>query len=249
MNDILPKPFTRDGLLKMLEKHLMHLKHIQDFTASIPRSLGEGITLPEGFVYSDATPSPSMLNGATPPLQITNGDTQPSHPFPSASESAAAANNNDTPVVTTSSNFTHISAADSANAQNALFFSVGAGGAADDGSGVNGGSGLINPLYGLGLNVEQYPSLLQNLLGMTSDALDAMELDPNMLNDTMLGGPGDSMLTSLGGRPAAANGMCAPPGSTGPTSSPTHKRARDDDVDGLGANGIAAKRSRFEIVE
>jgi len=39
MNDILPKPFTQDGLLDMLEKHLMHLKVIQQM-AQIPRSVG-----------------------------------------------------------------------------------------------------------------------------------------------------------------------------------------------------------------
>ncbi|KAG2135188.1 HSF-type DNA-binding-domain-containing protein [Suillus bovinus] len=39
MNDILPKPFTKEGLLDMLEKHLMHLKVIQQMS-KIPRSLG-----------------------------------------------------------------------------------------------------------------------------------------------------------------------------------------------------------------
>jgi osomolarity two-component system response regulator SKN7 len=39
MNDILPKPFTQDGLLEMLEKHLRHLKVIQQM-AQIPRSVG-----------------------------------------------------------------------------------------------------------------------------------------------------------------------------------------------------------------
>lgn len=64
MNDVLPKPFTRDGLLRMLERNLMHLKHIRDFTTSIPRSPGEGIKLPEGSV-----PGPSVLaeqSGNTP---------------------------------------------------------------------------------------------------------------------------------------------------------------------------------------
>ncbi|KAG5644411.1 hypothetical protein DXG03_008578 [Asterophora parasitica] len=42
MNDILPKPFTKEGLLDMLEKHLMHLKVIQQHmrSTSIPRSVG-----------------------------------------------------------------------------------------------------------------------------------------------------------------------------------------------------------------
>jgi len=39
MNDILPKPFTKEGLLDMLEKHLMHLKVIQQMSR-IPRSVG-----------------------------------------------------------------------------------------------------------------------------------------------------------------------------------------------------------------
>jgi len=39
MNDILPKPFTKEGLLDMLEKHLMHLKVIQEM-ARVPRSVG-----------------------------------------------------------------------------------------------------------------------------------------------------------------------------------------------------------------
>ncbi|KAI6097986.1 HSF-type DNA-binding-domain-containing protein [Pisolithus thermaeus] len=36
MNDVLPKPFTKEGLLDMLEKHLMHLKVIQQMSR-VPR--------------------------------------------------------------------------------------------------------------------------------------------------------------------------------------------------------------------
>ena len=39
MNDVLPKPFTKDGLLNMLEKHLIHLKTVQKMD-EIPKSLG-----------------------------------------------------------------------------------------------------------------------------------------------------------------------------------------------------------------
>ncbi|KDQ61269.1 hypothetical protein JAAARDRAFT_55946 [Jaapia argillacea MUCL 33604] len=39
MNDILPKPFSKEGLLDMLEKHLTHLKVIQQM-ARVPRSIG-----------------------------------------------------------------------------------------------------------------------------------------------------------------------------------------------------------------
>ena len=39
MNDHLPKPFTKDGLWDVLEKHLTHLKVIQTLSR-IPRSVG-----------------------------------------------------------------------------------------------------------------------------------------------------------------------------------------------------------------
>ncbi|PWZ00292.1 hypothetical protein BCV70DRAFT_161330 [Testicularia cyperi] len=41
MNDILPKPFTKEGLLNMLEKHLIHLKTVQKME-QIPKSRGLG---------------------------------------------------------------------------------------------------------------------------------------------------------------------------------------------------------------
>lgn len=42
MNDILPKPFTKEGLFDMLDKHLMHLKAIQQqqLNSKIARSIG-----------------------------------------------------------------------------------------------------------------------------------------------------------------------------------------------------------------
>lgn len=35
MNDVLPKPFTKDSLLGMLEKHLLHLKQMREVGSSI----------------------------------------------------------------------------------------------------------------------------------------------------------------------------------------------------------------------
>ena len=58
MNDILPKPFTRDGLLGMLEKHLMHLKAIQQMT-NLPRA----ISAPENTTNS-------------PPNEVTRAQAQ-----------------------------------------------------------------------------------------------------------------------------------------------------------------------------
>ncbi|GAA97713.1 uncharacterized protein L969DRAFT_97471 [Mixia osmundae IAM 14324] len=50
MNDILPKPFTKEGLLGMLEKHLIHLKQMQQL-ADIPRGISVGeAQIPNGLV-------------------------------------------------------------------------------------------------------------------------------------------------------------------------------------------------------
>lgn len=39
MNDVLAKPFTKNGLFGILDKHLIHLKAIQ-LSAEVPRSVG-----------------------------------------------------------------------------------------------------------------------------------------------------------------------------------------------------------------
>jgi osomolarity two-component system response regulator SKN7 len=61
MNDILPKPFTKEGLREMLEKHLVHLRIIQRQKAKLPRP----VMMPsssDGF-FDD-----------TLAVQVTNGD-------------------------------------------------------------------------------------------------------------------------------------------------------------------------------
>ncbi|KAL9931989.1 hypothetical protein V8E36_009050 [Tilletia maclaganii] len=55
MTDVLPKPFTKEGLLNMLEKHLIHLKTVSQME-QIPRHLGLP-SLPEGALQN-------MLSGA-----------------------------------------------------------------------------------------------------------------------------------------------------------------------------------------
>ena len=39
MNDVLPKPFTKDSLLGMLEKHLLHMTQMQEMGQSVPPPL------------------------------------------------------------------------------------------------------------------------------------------------------------------------------------------------------------------
>ncbi|TFK33858.1 hypothetical protein BDQ12DRAFT_669888 [Crucibulum laeve] len=71
MNDILPKPFTKEGLLDMLEKHLMHLKVIQQM-GRVPRPLGVPPLNDAGF--EQAITSGAAASGALIPqaMQSTN---------------------------------------------------------------------------------------------------------------------------------------------------------------------------------
>lgn len=48
MNDILPKPFTKEGLVGMLDKHLMHLKAIEAMR-KIPKGVGISPLSDENF--------------------------------------------------------------------------------------------------------------------------------------------------------------------------------------------------------
>ncbi|KAG6911421.1 hypothetical protein DXG01_016518 [Tephrocybe rancida] len=76
MNDILPKPFTKEGLLDMLEKHLMHLKVIQQHMRStnVPRSIGIPPLNDAGFSAAIAAgaASTSTSNNAANGLDLTN---------------------------------------------------------------------------------------------------------------------------------------------------------------------------------
>lgn len=230
----------------------MHLKHIRQFTTSIPRSLGEGITLPEGFVFTDATPSPSMLlNGGggggsgNTPMQITNGDLKQAN-FSSSNNNGSNASSNMSEL-TISSNFSQISPADAMNGHLLFGSSSGLGPGHNGSNNGPSGGGSLNPLHGLGLNVEQYPSLLQNLLGMSGDALDAMEFDSSLLGDRMLGGPGESIMSSFGAVSVmsvstAMNGSGA---DVSPSNGSTSQKRPREDEDPMNA----AKRSRFEIVD
>jgi len=63
MNDILPKPFTREGLFSMLEKHLMHLKaQISQMTK--PSAMDEQTKLAMEDSYSGMLAN--LLNGMNP---------------------------------------------------------------------------------------------------------------------------------------------------------------------------------------
>ncbi|KAK0549191.1 kinase-regulated stress-responsive transcription factor skn7 [Tilletia horrida] len=61
MTDVLPKPFTKEGLLNMLEKHLIHLKTVTQME-QIPRQMGLG-SLPEGALQSMISNAASLAPG------------------------------------------------------------------------------------------------------------------------------------------------------------------------------------------
>lgn len=76
MNDVLPKPFTKEGLLHMLEKHLVHLKkpmtQVEGMAAPQPVQIARQLVLKEedSPAKSPATVSnwnsPSQLPGVSP---------------------------------------------------------------------------------------------------------------------------------------------------------------------------------------
>ncbi|KAJ7128378.1 HSF-type DNA-binding-domain-containing protein [Mycena epipterygia] len=80
MNDILPKPFTKQGLLDMLEKHLTHLTMIQQKMSTsmrIPRPLTGTPPLSaarfQSSIQSDTVPSPELMGYGLSSLDADNG--------------------------------------------------------------------------------------------------------------------------------------------------------------------------------
>jgi osomolarity two-component system response regulator SKN7 len=74
MNDILPKPFTKEGLLDMLEKHLFHLKVADAIRNHVPRGVGIPPLNDENFNQALMVASQSY-NGHGPTLAVQpNGE-------------------------------------------------------------------------------------------------------------------------------------------------------------------------------
>ena len=88
MNDVLPKPFTKEGLLNMLEKHLGHLKKLPDGMEHTPHlggpSMAQGSA---GHSLKDETSpsqSPSLSSNWQSPGQfpgISPTGAAPSHQY------------------------------------------------------------------------------------------------------------------------------------------------------------------------
>ena len=84
MNDVLPKPFTKEGLLNMLEKHLGHLKQIPD--GMEPMAPHPGSSIPQTSAgqslkdESSPAQSPSTISNWHSPGQFTG--ISPTHAAP-----------------------------------------------------------------------------------------------------------------------------------------------------------------------
>ena len=84
MNDVLPKPFTKEGLLHMLEKHLGHLKKVPEgmqamtphATSSIPHSSAAQSLKDE----SSPNQSPSTISNWQSPGQFPGISPTQAHP-------------------------------------------------------------------------------------------------------------------------------------------------------------------------
>lgn len=72
MNDVLPKPFTKDGMLRALEKHLPQLKKATAFPSSTQ------LPHPGGFVIANSSHQPLGLNlGQLSAAQSLKDETSP----------------------------------------------------------------------------------------------------------------------------------------------------------------------------
>ena len=103
MNDVLPKPFTKEGLLNMLEKHLGHLKHMADGMESMAPHPGSSI--PQSSAgqslkdESSPAPSPSTISNWQSPGQFAGiSPTQAAAPHQFMHPMHAGYNQEQTPV-------------------------------------------------------------------------------------------------------------------------------------------------------
>ena len=84
MNDVLPKPFTKEGLLNMLEKHLGHLKKGPEGIDALPpptaQSMAQSSTAQSLKEESSPGESPSTITTWHSPNQFTGvSPTVPNH--------------------------------------------------------------------------------------------------------------------------------------------------------------------------
>ncbi|KAJ3865493.1 HSF-type DNA-binding-domain-containing protein [Lentinula novae-zelandiae] len=135
MNDILPKPFTRQGLLDMLEKHLMHLKVIQQMSR-VPRSLGIPPLSDSGFEEA-ITSQAALLTRQN----VNMASTSNSNELSNSNGALSLPSTTDMQSSSSSYSFTPLTM-----------------GADDD------DMNRLNPLAGMGLSDDQYNAILNGIV-------------------------------------------------------------------------------------
>ncbi|KAI5991660.1 hypothetical protein EDC04DRAFT_1340899 [Pisolithus marmoratus] len=138
MNDVLPKPFTKEGLLDMLEKHLRHLKVIQEMSR-VPR-------MPCGPRLS----TENSLTDALVPASTTSSAT-PSTTSPSSSATTVTYSGTEGDEIGPPSQSANAEGIDG-DGSGPLFM----GGVGTD--------VRIDPLAGMGLTEERYQAILKDLV-------------------------------------------------------------------------------------
>lgn len=143
MTDVLPKPFTKEGLLEMLEKHLIHLKTVQKMD-EIPKALGlppVSENMVQDVLSATAASAHSIAGAVASPGEGANP--------------MAALMGNGPEVLRNSQDPT---AEGEKQAETPATLS-------ED-------EGIVNPLAGMGFSDEEYISMLQNLIaaGSVSDS-------------------------------------------------------------------------------
>jgi len=84
MDDVLPKPFTKEGLLNMLEKHLGHLKKLPDGMEMVPNTastIGHGSTAQSNKDEASPGQSPSTASNWNSPGQFSGISPTVSGPY------------------------------------------------------------------------------------------------------------------------------------------------------------------------
>lgn len=202
MNDVLPKPFTKDGLLNMLEKHLIHLKTVQKMD-EIPKALGLppiSDDMMQNVLSATAASAASIGSSST---SLSQGEVNPMAAMMGNGPQAFRASQ-DVEAGGSSSHF-------------------GMGGEEEE--------GIVNPLAGMGFSDEEYISMLQNLIaaGAVSDSTRGENADnvASVMGVTR----GEGTLAGSGHRskestPLARSGLKRPAGSDAANDAPEEKRSR-----------------------
>jgi len=227
MNDILPKPFTKDGLFDMLEKHLMHLKAIQRMNQST-RSIGIPPLSDQHFEQAVTTGAASLTSSS----QFQQSQPSQNHMLTSSSspsQSNSSQSNTSSPQA--SNSMTSYAAGGSYNSYSSYTGQQSQTQDADDET-------RMNPLSGMGLTDEQYNMILQNIVNGDGFMSGMAESFSTGSSSTSTPQQQQSQMGIMG---MGVMGMSFGMSSVG------EKRGYEEA--GLSGTNGREKRSRFEVIE